>query len=127
MSCRNLLGLLDRRSTFLDGLETESEIPCIDPSGGGWFGRVAGQSPLTGYEPNNLIEISSQYTPMNFPFRRHSFHKDIKDVPTISASAATDTWIRPAKELVCSVSVCDSHVMRALTRSDDLELSTLKL
>ena len=41
MSCRNILGLLDRRSTFLDGLETESEIPCIDPSGGGWFGRVA--------------------------------------------------------------------------------------
>ena len=91
MSCRNLLGLLDRRSTFLDGLETEWEITFIDPSGGGWFGRMAGQSPLTGYEANNLIEISSQHTPINFHFRRHSFHTDFKDVPTTAASAATDT------------------------------------
>ena len=51
MSCRNLLGLPQRRSTFPDGLETESGIPCTDPSGGGWFVRVAQQSPLTGHEP----------------------------------------------------------------------------
>ena len=48
MSCRNLLGLPQRRSIFPDGLETESGIPCIDPGGCGWFGRVAEQSPLTG-------------------------------------------------------------------------------
>ena len=50
MSCRNLLGLLQRRSTFPVGLETESGIQCIDPGGGGWFGRVAGQSLLTGLQ-----------------------------------------------------------------------------
>ena len=58
----------------IDGLETESGIPCIDPGGGGWFGRTAEQSPLTGYEPKNLIEISSQHTPINFPSRRNSFN-----------------------------------------------------
>ena len=47
MSCRNLLGLPERRSSYPDGLETESGIPCIDPRGGGWFGRLAEQSPLT--------------------------------------------------------------------------------
>ena len=45
MSCRNLLGPGERRSTFPDGLETESGIPCIDPAGSGWFDRVAQQSP----------------------------------------------------------------------------------
>ena len=47
MSCRNLLGLPERRSTLPDGLETESEIHCNDPGGGVWFGRRAEQSPLT--------------------------------------------------------------------------------
>ena len=46
MSCRKLLGLPERRSTFPDGLETRTGIPCIDPGGGGWFGRMAKQSPL---------------------------------------------------------------------------------
>ena len=32
MSCRNLLGLLERRSTFLDGLETESWCPASIPT-----------------------------------------------------------------------------------------------
>ena len=47
ISCRNLLGLPERRSTLPDGLETESEIHCNDPGGGVWFGRTAEQSPLT--------------------------------------------------------------------------------
>ena len=81
MSCRNLLGLPERRSTFPGGLETESLIPCIDLDGGGWFGRVAEQSSLTGYEPKNLIVISSQHTPINFPSRRNSFNADLNDVP----------------------------------------------
>ena len=51
MSCRNHLGLPQGRSIFPDGQETESGIPCINPGGGGWFGRVAEQSPLTGCEP----------------------------------------------------------------------------
>ena len=91
MSCRDLLGLPERRLTFRDGLETESGIPCIDPSGAGWFGPVAEQSPLTGCEPNNLIEISSQHTPINFPSRRNIFTTDFNGVPTTAASDDTDT------------------------------------
>ena len=52
----------ERRFTFPDGLETESGIPCIDPSGGGWFGRVAEQSPLTGQEPKNLARSPANTT-----------------------------------------------------------------
>ena len=91
MSCRNLLGLPDRRSTFSDGLETEPGIHCNDPGGGGWFGRMAEQSPLTGFEPKNLIEISSQHTPIDFLSRRNSFSTDFNDVSTIAASDDTDT------------------------------------
>ena len=74
VSCRNLLGLPERSSTFPDGLETESGVPCIDPRDGGSFGRMAEQSPLTGDEPKNLIAISSQHTQINFRSRRNSFH-----------------------------------------------------
>ena len=91
MSCRKLLGLPERRLTFRDGLETEPGIPCIDPSGGGCFGPVAEQSPLTGDEPNNLIQISSQHTPVNFPSRRNIFSADFNGVPTTAASDDTDT------------------------------------
>ena len=45
MSCRNLLGLPDRDSSFPDRLETESGIPCIEPGGDGWFGRMAEPRP----------------------------------------------------------------------------------
>ena len=35
----------ERRSTFPDGLETDSESPCIDLGGGGSFYRMAERSP----------------------------------------------------------------------------------
>ena len=92
MSCGNLVGLPDRRPTFPDRLETELGTTCADPRGGGRFGHMAEQSPLTGYEPNNLIEISSERTPINFPSKRNSSSTDFNDVPTtIAASGATDT------------------------------------
>ena len=91
VSSRNLLALPDRHFTFPGGVETASEIHCNDPGGGGWFGRMAEQSPLTGYEPNSLIEISSAHTPIIFPSRRNSFHTDFNDVPAIAASDDTDT------------------------------------
>ena len=91
MSCRNLLGLPDRRPIFPDRLETESGIPCVDPGSGGSFGRMAEQSRLTGCEPKNLIEISSQHTPINHLSRRNSFSTNLDDVPTSAASDATDT------------------------------------
>ena len=80
MSCRNLLGLPDRRPTFADRLETELGKTCDDPRSGGSFGRLTEQFPLTGYEPNNLIEISREHTPINFPSRRNSFSTDFNDV-----------------------------------------------
>ena len=92
MSCRHLLCQPEHRSIFPDRLETEPGIPCIDPGGCGWFGRVAEQYPLTGYEPKNLIEIFSQHTPINFFFQeRSSFSTHFNDVPTTAASDATDT------------------------------------
>ena len=62
MSHRNLLGLPDNPPRFSRLLETELGANCADPWGGSWFGRKAEQSPLTGYEPKDLIEISSEHT-----------------------------------------------------------------
>ena len=49
------------------------------------------QSPITGLEPKDLIEISSDYTPINFPSRKNSFATDIDDVPTVAASDIAET------------------------------------
>ena len=59
MSCRNLLGLPERGPVIPDRLEEESAIPCIDPGGGGgWFGRMAAQSPFTKGTYNEFSEAS---------------------------------------------------------------------
>ena len=58
MSCRNLLGLPERRPIIPEGQEKESGIPCIDPGGGGWFGRVAAQSPFAKGTSNEFSEAS---------------------------------------------------------------------
>ena len=51
------------------------------------------QSPLTGYEPNNLIEISSENADQ-ISFQENSFSTDFNDVPTTTAaSGATDTLV----------------------------------
>ena len=51
---------------------------------------MAEQSPITGYEPKDLIEISSEHTPTNFPSRKNSF-THIDDVRTVVASDITET------------------------------------
>ena len=91
ISHRNLLGLPANPPRFPTFLETESGTNCADPRCGSWFRRVAEQSPLTGYEPNSLIEVSSEYTPINVPSTRNSFNTDLGSVPTtIAASDVTD-------------------------------------
>ena len=62
------------------------DTTCADPRNGSWFGRMAEQSPMTGYELKDLIEISGEHTPINFPSRKNSFTTDIDDVPTVVAS-----------------------------------------
>ena len=54
---------------------------------GSWFGRTAEQSPLTGCEPSSLIDISSEYTPINFLSRKNSYGTDLNDVPTTAATS----------------------------------------
>ena len=92
LSHRNLLGLFDNPLRFPDVLVTELGANCADPRSGSWFGRMAEQSPLTGFEPNNLIEISGEYTPFNYPStknscgrpQRRSHHRcgsDVTEVP----------------------------------------------
>ena len=47
--------------------------------------------PISCYEPEDLIDISSEYTPITFPSRKNSFTTDIDDVPTVVASDITET------------------------------------
>ena len=90
MSHRNLHGLPDIPPRFPDLLVTELGANCADPRGGS--GRMAEQSPLTGCEPNNLIESFSEYTTINLLSRRNIFSTDINDVPTTAtASDVTET------------------------------------
>ena len=59
------------------------DTTCADPQSGSWFGRMAEQSPTAGFELKDLIEISGQHMPINFPSRKNSFTTDIDDVPTL--------------------------------------------
>ena len=70
---------------------TESGKICADLRSGSLFGRIDEQSPTAGYEPKDLIEISSEYTPINFPTWKSSSTTDIDDVHTIVASDITET------------------------------------
>ena len=67
---RNLLGVSYPPSRFPTTLISESGTTCADPRNGSWFGRMAEQSSLTGSEPKDLIKISSEHTPINFPSER---------------------------------------------------------
>ena len=56
-----------------------------------WFGRLAEPSPLTGYEPNALNEVSSDATPVVLPSRRCSLGTNADDLATaLDASEACD-------------------------------------
>ena len=65
-------------------------------------------SPLTGYEPNSLIEISCEYAPINFPSRRNSFTTDLNDVLTVAASDVTE--IHDERHLTSSLSTQEREV-----------------
>ena len=69
-----------------------SKNPGVTPQGGLLFDRMAERSPLTGYEPNSLIEVSSEHTPINFLSRKNSFNTDLNDLATtVAASETNDT------------------------------------
>ena len=54
--------------------------------------RLAGQSPLTGYEPKSLIEVNSEHTIYNFPSRKGSLDTNLDDfAATVEALEFKDT------------------------------------
>ena len=61
MSHHNIRGLPGDPPRFSDVLVTELIANWADAWRGSWFACVAELSPLTGCEPNSLIEISSEY------------------------------------------------------------------
>ena len=67
--------------------------PC-HPHLGRQSGRLAGRSPLTGYEPNVTVEVSSaEVTPILLPSRRASFgstYNSSEDVTTTPVSSERD-------------------------------------
>ena len=72
---------------------------------------------LTSDDPNNLIEeISTEYTPINFPSKRNSFSTDINDVQTTAAASdvtethdtglLSSTLFTPDREGKCESHLC---------------------
>ena len=87
-------------STLAHGSSTSSSLsyPSMCPStatpqGGLSVGRLAEQSPLTGYEPKSLIEVRSESTPIVPPSRRCSLDTNVNDLATtLEASEVCQTW-----------------------------------
>ena len=76
MSRRNLLGLPEGRPIVPDGLDKESGIPCIDPGGGGWFGRVAAQSPFAKKDIQRVQRSLTAYNQRTGKYRTVRFGRD---------------------------------------------------
>ena len=79
------------------GCKTDNHVPLVVPgvqTPGGQFGRFAEQSPLTDYEPNDPVDVSStEGTPMLLPSRRASIgstKKSSEDIATTLASSEVD-------------------------------------
>ena len=85
--------------TLAPGSSTSPSLlyPSMSPStatlrGGLCFGRMAEQSPLTGYWPKSLIEVSSEHTPIVLPSTRGSLDTNVDDLATtLDASEFHDT------------------------------------
>ena len=101
MSCRNLLGLPERRPIIPDGLEKESGIPCTDPGGNGWFGRVAAQSPLAKGTSNEFSEASRRTI-------KELGNIELYDLGEISQTVQCTTCLKYSKEgaFHCTCGVC---------------------
>ena len=76
--------------TFLFSCPSDRTNPCATPQGL-LFGRMAEQSPLTGYEPNAPVEVNSaEFTPTLVPSRKGSIGstfnsgEDIATTPAVS-------------------------------------------
>ena len=82
---RNLLSVLDPSSPLSYCVANRIRHNLRRSTGGSWCVRMAEQSPLTGYEPNSLIEVTSEHTLIHFPSRQDSFSTDIDDV-TVAAN-----------------------------------------
>ena len=53
---------------------------------------MAEQSAVPGYDPNSIVEVSSEQTPINVPSIKDSFNTDFNDlVTTVAVSEITDT------------------------------------
>ena len=50
--------------------------PCAAPLWGGPSGHLAGPIPDTGYEPNTIMDVDSEHTPINLP-TRHEFRSPL--------------------------------------------------
>ena len=70
-------------SLFMDGIRRPS---CATPPGRLLFGQLAESTPLTGFEPETCIDVSSEHTPINYPSRRDSFNIENNDLTTTVAA-----------------------------------------
>ena len=66
-------------SLFMDGIRRPS---CATPPGRLLFGQLAESTPLTGFEPETCIDVSSEHTPINYSSRRNSFNIKNNDLTT---------------------------------------------
>ena len=66
------------------------------PRGGLRFGVLAEYNALTGYEPNSLVEVSSEHTPIYYPCNEHGFYTKSDHTATVAASENLDGFQQQA-------------------------------
>ena len=74
------------------------QAPSATPHGGLLFGPLAKYNALTGYEPNSWVEVSSEHTPIHYPFNEHAFFSKSDHSATVAASEKHDGFQQQAAE-----------------------------
>ena len=93
------------------------------------FGRLAEQSPLTGYEPKSLVEVSSERTPIILFSRRGSLDTNVDDLAiTLDwmrlKSATQQTWDHEVSAIPFGVSCSQTHSSMEKSRRDVEQFSS---
>ena len=73
--------------TELTADDWNQETHCATPPRGLLFGHLAESTPLTSYEPKTCIDVSSEHTPINYPWKRNCFNIENHDLTTTVAAS----------------------------------------
>ena len=87
----NMLSTISERAS-LTGIRHHLSATPLE----GQSGFLANSIPVTGYEPNTCIDVSSEHAPINYTYRKNGFDVEDHVTTTVAASENSDGFHKQA-------------------------------